>query len=470
MSIYNVPDEFYFRIHHVRPRFKNNVEEVLYLFSSAISNVGRMEKKEFISKLNNSIKSFPGNGLLADKTINNWRTEISALFGFIMESKDYFWASQRAIELAKEQDLISAFKKFLYTFQYPGGHVKSQVIAEQLKNKIRFKPAQCILKVLYESEKAEGKRTYLTKAEVCHCMFNDLRCTSMNEPSLNTWKRIVDNRRNQMDYDERGDVIRYAGDIIDYMEIAGLLYTPDKKRYFLNSGSKSAMLIFCQSNNWFNGYDNLYGLSEINLADISEQKIQWLEYVNQKLNASYFKTELSELLPAESSNSLPEDDSLRDFINRINKGNKISTVEIGTFGENLIYNHECNFLKQNNAGDLVHLVKHIPTSFAAGYDIKSVGINRKPKHIEVKTTISMNPLNLLKQDRVRMTTNEWVVAESDRDTYYIYRLIINKQSIELRILQNPVGKYKQDLIEMIPIEGADILFKADQAPKEELLL
>ena len=82
----------------------------------------------------------------------------------------------------------------------------------------------------------------------------------------------------------------------------------------------------------------------------------------------------------------------------------------------------------------------------------------------------MNPLNLLKQDRVRMTTNEWVVAESDRDTYYIYRLIINKQSIELRILQNPVGKYKQDLIEMIPIEGADILFKADQAPKEELLL
>lgn len=470
MSIYTVPDEFYFRIHHVRPRFKNNVEEVLYLFSSAISNIGRLEKKEFISKLNNSIRSFPGNGLLADKTINNWRTEISALFGFIMESQDCFWASQRALELAKEQDLISAFKKFLYTFQYPGGHVKPQVIAEQLKNKIRFKPAKSILKVLYDSEKSEGRRTYLTKAEVCHCIFNDLRCTSMNEAPLLTWKRIMDNRRSQMDYDERGDVIRYAGDIIDYMEIAGLLFSPDGKRYFLNPGSKSAMLIFCQSKNWFNGYDNLSGVSEINLADITKQKIQWLKYVNQTLDASYFKTELSELLPEENSNSPTENDSLRDFINRINQGNKISTVEIGTFGETLIFNHECNFLKQNNAGDLVHLVKHIPTSYAAGYDIKSVGVNRKPKHIEVKTTISMNPLNSLKQDRVRMTTNEWVVAESERDIYYIYRLIINRRSIELRVLQNPVGKYKQDLIEMIPIEGADILFTADQAPKEELLL
>ena len=28
--MYKVPDEYYFRIHHVRPRFKDDVENVLY--------------------------------------------------------------------------------------------------------------------------------------------------------------------------------------------------------------------------------------------------------------------------------------------------------------------------------------------------------------------------------------------------------------------------------------------------------
>ena len=28
--MYKVPDEYYFRIHHVRPRFKDDVENVLF--------------------------------------------------------------------------------------------------------------------------------------------------------------------------------------------------------------------------------------------------------------------------------------------------------------------------------------------------------------------------------------------------------------------------------------------------------
>ena len=29
MSIYKIPDEYYFRVHHVRPRFKGDIESLL---------------------------------------------------------------------------------------------------------------------------------------------------------------------------------------------------------------------------------------------------------------------------------------------------------------------------------------------------------------------------------------------------------------------------------------------------------
>ena len=64
-----------------------------------------------------------------------------------------------------------------------------------------------------------------------HCVFNDLRCTRDNEDVALTWARIRENRKNNVSYDQTGDVIRYAGDIVDYMEIANLLITYDSRTY-----------------------------------------------------------------------------------------------------------------------------------------------------------------------------------------------------------------------------------------------
>ena len=74
----------YHRIHHIRPRFKNDVESVLFFIASSICRIGADETKSFNQKLNQSIRFYPGNMGRADKTINNWRTEISALFGLII--------------------------------------------------------------------------------------------------------------------------------------------------------------------------------------------------------------------------------------------------------------------------------------------------------------------------------------------------------------------------------------------------
>ena len=84
-NVYKIPDEYFFRLHHVRPRFKNNVEEVLLYVATSISDLPKLPKKEFDENLNQVLFNFGKNKTAAQKTIDNWRTEISALFSFIQE-------------------------------------------------------------------------------------------------------------------------------------------------------------------------------------------------------------------------------------------------------------------------------------------------------------------------------------------------------------------------------------------------
>lgn len=83
--MYEVPKEFYFRIHHVRPRFKGDIESVLIYMATEIAKIPEMPKRDFAKVLNEAIIRYPGNRIRTPKTINNWRTEISSLFGFYIE-------------------------------------------------------------------------------------------------------------------------------------------------------------------------------------------------------------------------------------------------------------------------------------------------------------------------------------------------------------------------------------------------
>ena len=161
--MYTIPNEFFFRIHHVRPRFKNDVDSVLLFMAQEISSIPPLPKQEFAQILNSKIYAYPGNAARAEKTINNWRTEISALFGFVITDENHISkASNRAIELAESEDVVQAFKKFLFTFQYPGHHIKPQEIAKMIEAGIKFKPAKSILNVFLSAEKEEGKHVFLT--------------------------------------------------------------------------------------------------------------------------------------------------------------------------------------------------------------------------------------------------------------------------------------------------------------------
>lgn len=470
---YKVPEQYYFRIHHVRPRFKGDVEGVLVYIAEEISRIGERPTEEFKDGLNSAIIRYPGNATKELKTINNWRTEIASLFGFVEQNELMVKPGRRALELAQKQDLVEAFKIFLYNFQYPGAHIKPKETLKQICAGIRFKPAKYILKLLRYANRNGGNSFGITKAEVCHCVFNDLRVTRDNEDVDKTWARIIYNRNSGMTYDTTGDVIRYAGDIIDYMKIADLLTSFDGRTYYLNTLEEEMIIKFTESSEWFSDYDNMLDARSGTIEEVHEISSDWFSYVNRDMGETDFSTDIFAYIADDGSSDLKDAKYLQyPFIDieeeMESNGTEKSKKDIGDFGENLIYAHEQMRMKLSGREDLVHLVKRIPTQYAVGYDICSSEIaDASKRFIEVKTTVSSKPLVF---NRVHLTPNEWSMASTTRQNYYVYRLMLSRGSIRLFLLQDPVGLYKNDQVKMNLNDGVDIIFDPKKVGKEEKLL
>lgn len=465
---YKIPDQYYFRIHHARPRFKNDVENVLIFVAESIAKLEPMQEEDFAQRLNQAIYSYPGNAHKELKTINNWRTEISSLFGFVQHNENNVAeAGQRAKELAENGDLVAFFKTYLYSFQYPGAHIKAHAILEQIEHGIHFKPAQYILRLLTHIKKVEGANIGLTKGEICHCVFNDLRVTRDNEDVSLVWQRIKANRKNKLTYDMTGDVIRYAGDIVDYMEIANLLKTWDSRTYYLNDLETETIVKFIESKEWFSKYDRMIAKRHGSLDAINAVYSDWFAYVNRDMGRTDFKTDILAYIAGDQQEYEELKNTGKEITARIETEEDFTTKDIGDMGESLVHGHECMRVKIGGREDLIHLIKRIPTQFAVGYDISSVELDERKRYIEVKTTISSKPLHF---NSVHLTRNEWNTASTTRDAYYVYRLMISKGATKLFLLQDPVGLYKQDKINMIPNDGADITFDPKSVGRFEDLL
>ena len=464
-----MPDNLYFRIHHVRPRFKNNVENVLIFLSEEITNISQSSCSDFRAKLNSAIRRFPGNINVADKTINNWRTEISALFGFYIENKktNTTVASQRAIDLATNQDLIQFFKIFLYFFQYPGGHIKPHEVKRCIEKRVKFKPAVKIIEVLMSLKELSGKSEGISKAEATHVIFNDLRVTSGIEEPIDTAKRLLSLRKRNTEYDWAGDVIRYAGDILDYMSLANILNYYNGY-FYLNSLEQKTCNFFLNNTIWFDKYDTITLERESVLQELNEIQIEWFKYINQVVDDDFFITDILALVADNEQQYQNFQNSYDELLKKADTNN-LRTKEIGDLGESLAYGHECKRITDEGRPDLVHLIKLIPTALAAGYDLQSVEINEKKRYIEVKTTISNKNIAF---HRFHLTPNEWNSAKTLSDRYFVYRLYISKKDKKLYVLQNPERLYKEDKIEMTINShmGIEIVFKPEISGEYQELL
>ena len=447
VKTYRIPDEYFFRLHHVRPRFKNDVEEVLLYVATSISEMTVLPKKEFNVELNKVLFDFNKNSTSTKKTIDNWRTEISALFAFIQETEEFLQPGVTAKRLSNNQYLDEFFNYFLYSFQYPGGHIKSQNIIKQIEAGIRFKPCQFILQLLIEGEKLTGKSFSLTAEELTQCAYFDLRVTKDNRHPKLVAQLILENRANNVEYEHKyqslwnektqsfpskGDVYRYAGDILDYMVLANLLnHKGTGYYYYLNTENKEAINFHLNHSVWFNEYNKYYGVENISTSEIGGIEEIWFDYVNSFDNIEAFAPHLDER-EAENISAL-----IQEYYSQMKGDKKVPTKIIGDYGETLVLAHE--YLRTKDKSNRQHLINKIPTPLGVGYDLQSIEIEKKKRYIEVKTTKSRKAIN---SNRFKLTPNEWDTAETLGDNYFIYCLTINEQGKNIFIIQNPVMQYE----------------------------
>lgn len=433
-----------------------------------------------------AIKRFPGNITMADKTLHNWRTEIPALFSFYIEDKEagVTETSRMAKFLFEKQDLTQFLRLFLYSFQFPGGHMKPQDLRDIISHGIRFKPAREIVRVLMAGNKllAEGgsdKEMSLSAEETTYCIFNDTRVTSGAISAEEVAKTVLDNRKRRLRYynakDQqsmslkgvartKGDMTRYAGDTLDYMVIANLLEVHNGY-FYLRGNEKEALSVFRDDKSWFDGYESFYENGVPDTAALSKVEAAWFEYVNDSLNPDLFKTNISNIFGSANEIDVVFEDRLKEVVTSDSR----TTKDIGNLGEAIICGHEKMRLKINGYADLIHMVRIVDSpAYHPGYDIDSLEADGTDSHryIEVKTTISKQKIQMY---GFHMSPNEWSVAGTVTTHYCVYRLMLSEQEKTLYILRDPVRLYKTDRIEAEPRDGMEVTFKATDFTPTEIL-
>ncbi|MCM1028840.1 MAG: DUF3883 domain-containing protein [Pseudoflavonifractor sp.] len=484
---YSIPDEYFLRIHFVRPRFKSDIENVLFYFANECCKIEDADCEIYKERLNNAIRLFPGNATLKQKTIDNWRTEISALCAFYIEDKisNITRTSKLAYFLNENQDLTQFFKFIMLSFQFPGGHIKNQDNIELIINGVRFKPAQFILNVLLEGNKVlasqdSEKEMSINDEEATFCIFNDLRVTTGQRTPKEVAELILENRKNKLKYfnkgDRRyyssggtprtkGDVVRYAGDVLDYMEYASLLDRRMDGYFILKPNELKSISAFVNDTSYFDGYEQFYGVKELRPSMLAPVESEWFNYADGLFQPDKFKTDVAALL-SDSDVAVLVDHRVSEILDNENS----TTKDIGNIGEAIIFSHEKMRLKLAGYEDLLHRIAIVDSpSYHPGYDIDSLEGDgtRDHRYIEVKTTISKQKIKLFS---FHMSTNEWDVANTTREHYCVYRLMLSANDKTLYIIRNPISLYKKDLIDATPRNGMEVSFDASQFNPETLLV
>lgn len=418
--------------------------------------------------------------------MHNWRTEIPALFGFYKEDKDVGTTetSKMAVFLHENQDLTQFLRLFLFSFQFPGGHMKPQDLKDIIYYGIRFKPARTIIQVLMSGNRLLGeagskKEMSLSAEEATYCIFNDIRVTSGKVTADQIAQTILNNRRNKVKYynpndpktlsltgkaRSKGDMTRYAGDILDYMEIANLL--EKRNGYYSMKGNELASINrFANDETWFDGYEPFYGKHGIESMELSRIEPLWFEYVNNSMEPDLFKTDIHSIIGQSEEIDVVFEDRIKDVVS---SGDR-TTKDIGNLGEAIICGHEKMRLKINGYDDFVRLVQIVDSpNYHPGFDIDSFEADGTEDHryIEVKTTISKQRIQMY---GFHMSPNEWRVAGTVKEHYYVYRLMLSEKEKILFILRNPVALYKSDRIEAEPRDGMEITFSTEHFEPTQLL-
>jgi hypothetical protein len=446
--LYSTPPEHLLRLHFERSRFARKLEDVLLVLASRIVNIGMMEKEQFdklLDKIITEINTEP----LVEKTIRNQRTEMIRLFGLVKYVDNLAIPGNRLSLLTQTQDTPRFFKSFCNRFQFPGGFLKPDKVSEMVVAGVKFKPAQYILRMFKIATSRHGEFA-LSAAEATHFILYDKRVTVQNEAPDKALDRIMEARKNNIELDKTGDVIRYARDFLNYMVEANLL-TEFKGMYAINDGEKRAIQSIIGDKNFFDGYSAVIKSDgSWNKDEYKKVDTEWMEWFADGLEDEALETPATALVRDE--NNYPEQwKKIKEILERKDPKMRGSALkELGDEGERIAYEYEKDTVKKIRP-DLVQLVRVVSTTAALGYDIISVQAEegRKKKYIEVKTTKKNHESDIMIPFTISI--NEWSVAQQLKDDYFIYRVIITKEGVTIFSIQNPPQRTAEGNLFIEPI-------------------
>ncbi len=211
--------------------------------------------------------------------------------------------------------------------------------------------------------------------------------------------------------------------------------------------------------------DTIRSTKEITLKLRNQIEPQWFEYVNDSMKPDLFKTDLNVIFEQKGQIDVVFDDRIKEVVTSDNKTMK----DVGNLGEAIICGHEKMRLKLKGYERFIRLIQIVDSpSYHPGFDIDSYEADGTEDHryIEVKTTISKRKIQLY---GFHMSPNEWRVAGTIKEHYYVYRLMLSEQDKILYVLRNPVSLYKTDKIEAEPRNGMEISFSTETFKPTELL-
>jgi len=327
-------------------------------------------------------------------------------------------------------------------FQYPAGFLKPNEVVKLVQAKVRFCPGRWLASYFLRP----GMPT-LTKEEFCHCVMNDLRVTRDAEPIEKTIARIEANRKANVSYDSRGDVVRTAGDVLDYMYLASYLDKDTKGRYCPRPGSEAMLKLLRNTKNEFTAYEN----GKITNAKATGLEYDWFVYAEDQYKQFIAAMDSAGVKANKKSVAKSAEKQIAEALESID-----GTSEIGKAGEMLAYQHEIMRVKNAERPDLVHLIKQIPTHLAAGYDIKSIEADtEEDRFIEVKTCMTRKRVHF---NNFHLTPNEWRVADTHGPRYFVYRIAIDDEGCQMFVIQDPIQKFRDRMIRISLTHSAQLNF------------
>lgn len=182
--------------------------------------------------------------------------------------------------------------------------------------------------------------------EATYCILNDLKVTTGERTPLDVAKIILENRKNKLAYYDKndprifnskgkprskGDVVRYAGDIMDYMEIASLLERRMDGYFILKPNSLNDIKAFIEDKSYFNGYEQFYNVLNLKSNMLAPVEAEWFSYVDNLVDPEKFKTDIRSIIET-SGIEVVFDDRITEII----ESDKTTTKDIGNIGEAII--------------------------------------------------------------------------------------------------------------------------------------